>query len=231
MTKDILVITHNAMPFHGIQDRFISEKINIYFVDSIEEAVWKIQMHSFCLVILDIPFLDTTEMDSISVIRHINPMPILVLSEDIDVEKRIHALEKGADDFLLKPYDFNECIARIQALLRRYTELNYVAESHYEIISNDGILLDTGRRVLSVNGNEIGLTPKEYGILELLMKNHRKIMTYEQIYEAVWKDAYLGDADREVVFYQVGQLRRKIGKERIESVYGIGYRLKEELEL
>lgn len=60
------------------------------------------------------------------------------------------------------------------------------------------------------------------------MKNRRQIMTYEQIYEAVWREPYLGDADKEVVFYQIGQLRRKIGKERIESVYGIGYRLKEE---
>lgn len=54
----------------------------------------------------------------------------------------------------------------------------------------------------------------------------RQILTYEQIYEAVWKDTYLGDADKEVIFYQVGQLRRKIGKDRIESAYGIGYRLK-----
>ncbi len=101
-------------------------------------------------------------------------------------------------------------------------------ENQYAIVSHNGLLLDTGRRILSVNGEEIGLTPKEYGILELLMKNRRQILTYEQIYEAVWKDTYLGDADKEVVFYQVGQLRRKVGKERIESVYGTGYRLKEE---
>lgn len=60
------------------------------------------------------------------------------------------------------------------------------------------------------------------------MKNRRQIMTYEQIYEAVWKEPYIGNADKEVVFYQMGQLRRKIGKERIESVYGTGYRMKEE---
>lgn len=81
---------------------------------------------------------------------------------------------------------------------------------------------------MSVNGKEIALTPKEYGILEFLMKNRRQIMTYEQIYETVWKEVYLGDSDKEAVFYQIGQLRRKIGKERIESVYGTGYRLKEE---
>lgn len=60
------------------------------------------------------------------------------------------------------------------------------------------------------------------------MKNRKQIMTYEQIFETVWKDTYLGDADRDVVFYQIGQLRRKIGRERIESVYSTGYRLKGE---
>lgn len=228
MTKDILVIAYDGSPFHGIRERFASDNINVYHVDSIEDAVWKMQMHSFCLVILDFPFLDRAKIESISTIRQTNPMPILVLSGDSDIAKRVQVLERGADDYLQKPYDFQECVARIKALLRRYTDLNYVAESHYEIISHYNLLLDTGRRLLSVNGKEVGLTPKEYGILTLLMKNRRQIMTYEQIYEAVWKDTYLGDADKEAVFYQVGQLRRKIGKELIESVYGIGYRLKED---
>lgn len=228
MTKDILVIAQDDSPFHGIRERLAADNINVYHVESIEEAVWKMQMHIFCLVILDFAFLDRTKIESISTIRQTNPMPVLVLSEDADIAKRVQALERGADDYLQKPYDFRECVARIRALLRRYTDLNYTAESHYEIVSHDNLLLDTGRRLLSVNGKEVSLTPKEYGILALLMKNRRQIMTYEQIYETVWKDTYLGEADREVVFYQVGQLRRKIGKERIESVYGIGYRLKEE---
>ena len=228
MTKDILVISHDTTTFHGIRDRIVSENINIYHVDSIDEAVWKMGIHSFCLIILDMTFSDETEMESITVVRQTYPMPILVVSENNDVARRVQALEKGADDFLQKPYDIEECMARIQALLRRYTELNYIAENHYEIVSHDGMLLDTGRRILSVNGKEIGLTPKEYGILELLMKNRRQIMTYELIYENVWKAVYLGESDKEVVFYQTGQLRRKIGKERIESVYGTGYRLKEE---
>ncbi len=228
MTKDILVITRDAKLFHGIQNKLAIDHTNIYYMDSMDDAFWKIQVHSFCLIILDIPLLNGIEIEKIIALRRINPMPILVLSEDTDVTERVNVLKSGADDFLQKPYDMEECVARIQALLRRYTELNYVPENHYEIVSYDGLLLDTGRRVLSVNGKEIGLTPKEYGILELLMKNRRQIMTYEQIYEAVWKDTYLGDADREVVFYQVGQLRRKVGKERIESVYGTGYRLKEE---
>ncbi len=228
MTKDILVITCDAGSFHGIQERITMDDIHIFYVDSMKEAVWKIQIHSFCLIILDIPLLDGMEIEKIITFRQMNPMPILVLSEDTGVTERVNALKSGADDFLQKPYDMEECVARIQALLRRYTELNYVTENHYKIVSYNGLLLDTGRRLLSVNGKEIALTPKEYGILELLLKNRRQIMTYEQIYEAVWKGAYLGDADKEVVFYQIGQLRRKIGKERIESVYGTGYRLKEE---
>lgn len=144
-------------------------------------------------------------------------MPILVVSENNEVARRVQALKKGADDFLQKPYDIEECMARIQALLRRYTELNHIAENHYEILSHDGMLLDTGRRILSVNGKEIGLIPKEYGILELLMKKRRQIMIYELIYENVWKAVYLGESDKEAVFCQIGQIRKKIGKERKDN--------------
>lgn len=229
MTKDILMIGVDIENFHGIQDRFSGEEMQIYHVESIKDAIWKMQIHSFCLVIFDILVLDEAGMENIAAVRQISPVPVFVLSEDVKIAGKVQALKRGADDLLQKPYDMEECVARIQALLRRYTELNYVAENHYKIVSYNGLLLDTGRRLLSVNGKEIALTPKEYGILELLLKNRRQIMTYEQIYEAVWKGAYLGDADKEVVFYQIGQLRRKIGKERIESVYGTGYRLKEEL--
>lgn len=228
MTKDILIITCNEGTFHGIQNSIDRETMGICCVDSVEEAVWKLQMHSFCLVILDVPFLDGSGIESIVALRRINPVPIFVISEDSAVAKRILALQNGADDFLQKPYDMDECMAKVYALLRRYIDLNYATENNCKMISYDGLLLDTGRRLLYVNGKEISLTPKEYGILELLLKNRRQILTYEQIYEAVWKATYLGDADKEVVFYQVGQLRRKIGKERIESVYGTGYRLKEE---
>ncbi len=228
MTKDILLITCDMETFHHINREINIEKGSVYHVDTVDEAIWKMQMHSFCLVILDIPLSDRTGFERIEAIRQISPIPILVLSNERGGVERVKALENGADDFLQKPYELDECMARIRALLRRYTELNYITENHYEIVSQNGMLLDTGRRLLSVNGKEIGLTPKEYGILELLMKNRRQIMTYEQIYEAVWKEPYIGNADKEVVFYQMGQLRRKIGKERIESVYGTGYRMKEE---
>lgn len=228
VTKDILVITHNIMPFHGIQKRLDSDNVTLCHVSSIEEAIWKMQMHSFCLIILDVSISDETGIENITAIRKVNPMPILVFTEKNDVEERINLLKSGADDIVQKPYDLDECIAKIEVHLRRYTELNYVKENRYAIVSHDGLLLDIGRRVLSVNGKEIGLTPKEYGILELLMKNRRQIMTSEQIYESVWKEVYLGEADKEAVFYHIGQLRRKIGRERIESVYGTGYRLKEE---
>lgn len=93
-------------------------------------------------------------MNGISVIRQTNPMPIMVLSENADVAKRIQALECGADDFLRKPYNLDECAAKIGALVRRYTDLNYVTESHYVIVSHDGLLLDTGRRLLAVKGRK-----------------------------------------------------------------------------
>lgn len=100
MKKDILVIARDSKPFHGIQDKLAADNINIYYVDSMDEAVWKIQVHSFCLIILDIPFLDGIEIDKIVTFRQINPMPILVLSEDTGITERVKALKSGAYDFL-----------------------------------------------------------------------------------------------------------------------------------
>ena len=96
------MIARDSKPFHGIQDKLATDNIYIYYVDSMDEAVWKIQVHSFCLIILDIPFLDGIEIDKIVTFRQINPMPILVLSEDTGITERVKALKSGADDFKLK---------------------------------------------------------------------------------------------------------------------------------
>lgn len=225
MTKDILVIGGDTELYQGIKRNLADESVKVYQITSVQEAIWKMQTHSYCLIILDVLLADGMGQEIISIIRQMNPVPILALSEDASIANKVLALKNGADDFLQKPYDLEECLARAQALLRRYTELNHISERNYAVVSHEGLLLDTGRRLLSINGKEISLTPKEYGILLYLLKNRRQIMTYEQIYEAVWKDMYLND--RDTVFYHVGQLRRKIGAKWVESVYGVGYRLRE----
>lgn len=104
-------------------------------------------------------------------------MPILVLSESASTQERVTALNTVADDFLAKPYTPEEYLARAQALLRRYTELNHIAEHGYAIVSHDKLLLDTARRTAVVNGQEITLSQKEHGILHYLLKHRNRVLT------------------------------------------------------
>ncbi|MDD3417440.1 MAG: response regulator transcription factor, partial [Lachnospiraceae bacterium] len=160
----------------------------------------------------------------IAAMRDLQPMPILILSESASTQERVAALNHGADDFLAKPYELNECLAKAQALLCRYTELNHIAERGYAVVSHDKLLLDTVRRTVLVEGEEVALSKKEFDVLHYLLKNRNRVLTYEQIYETVWNDIYM--EDKSTIFFQIKQLRRKLGvPELIKSVHGIGYRI------
>uniref|UniRef100_UPI002A81B4C8 winged helix-turn-helix domain-containing protein n=1 Tax=Hungatella effluvii TaxID=1096246 RepID=UPI002A81B4C8 len=87
------------------------------------------------------------------------------------------------------------------------------------------ILLDTANRIVSVSGENITLTRKEYEILLYLLTHRRQVLTFEQIYNAVWKDVFIGD--NSVIFFHVAQLRKKLGGNWIENVYGVGYRMRD----
>lgn len=140
------------------------------------------------------------------------------------------ALQYGADDVLEKPFALDECLARARVLLRRYTELNHIGERSYVMVNHDAILLDTARRIVYMAGTEVALARKEYEILVFLVKHSNCVLTYQQIYKAVWKDVYLDN--NSTIFYHVGNLRKKLKDEKlIESVYGVGYRIKKELAL
>ena len=117
MTKDILLITCDMETFHHINREINIEKGSVYHVDTVDEAIWKMQMHSFCLVILDIPLSDRTGFERIEAIRQISPIPILVLSNERGVVERVKALENGADDFLQKPYEEHEAFGRGKLLI------------------------------------------------------------------------------------------------------------------
>ena len=150
-----------------------------------------------------------------------NPLPILALSETASTADKVAALKCGADDFLNKPYDLEECLARAQALMRRYTQLNHISGRNYALVSHGNLMLDTARRQVTVGNEKIILTKKEYDLLLYFIKNSNRVLTFEQIYNAVWHEEYL--MDNSTIFYHVGNLRKKIKADWIESQYGVGY--------
>jgi len=228
MTKDILIISSQEI-FHGIYECFKNDNMTtVYFAELIPELSWKIQIHNYCLIVMEINEWKGISYKTITKIREQTAIPILALLEDGSVSDKVLLLKSGADDVLDKSFAMEECIARIKSLVRRYTELNHIIKNEKDIICYENLLIDTGRRCISINGKEISLPRKEYDILLYMLKNRSQTLTYEQIYEAVWKDVYLGD--RSIIFYHMGELRRRIGSGWIESVRGIGYRLYDKAE-
>ena len=225
MKKEILVIDRDEDVFEHIRTAFENEVISVSHVYTAEEGLFRMRLHNYSLIIMDVALSEQSGREIIAVMRDLQPMPILILSECASTQERVAALNNGADDVLAKPYELEEYLAKAQAMLRRYTELNHIAERGYAFVSHDKLLLDTARRAVVVDGQEVFLSKKEYSILFYLLKHRNQVLTYEQIYEAVWEDIYL--RDNSTIFFQIGQLRRKLGDpEIIKTVHGIGYKIK-----
>lgn len=217
----VLVIDHDLTTCKEIKYSLQDDTTDVYYTQSVEEAINKLQKETYTLVILDACLSQDEGTALIQQIRQMNPLPILALSETASTEDKVSALKVGADDFLHKPYDLEECLARAQALMRRYTQLNHITERGYALVSHGNLLLDTARRQVLVGEQKVILTRKEYDLLLYFIKNRNRILTFEQIYQAVWKEEYL--SDNATIFFHVGNLRKKLKADWIESSYGVGY--------
>lgn len=177
------------------------------------------------LVILD---LVMSGLDGFAVcqnIRQHSTIPILVLSGRQSDQDKVRALDLGADDYLTKPFSRDELLARIRALLRR-SQAGTVAAP---VLKDDHLQIDFGRRLVTLDGKEVRLTPTEYGLLEQLARNPGKLMTHTALLQRVWGPEYRNELDYLRVF--IRRLRRKIEPDPGEPRYilteaRVGYRFR-----
>lgn len=217
----VLVIDGDLLTCKEIKYSLQDDMTDVYYTQSVDEAIHMLQKKQYTLIILDACLSQDGDMGLIQKIRQMNPMPILALSETASTAEKVMALKYGADDILDKPYSLEECLARAQALMRRYTQLNHITGRNYALVSHGDIMLDTARRQVTVGNDKVILTKKEYDLLLYFIKNRNRVLTFEQIYNAVWNEEYL--MDKSTIFYHVGNLRKKIKADWIESRYGVGY--------
>ncbi len=177
------------------------------------------------LVLLDIML--PGDMDGIEVcrrLRAVNDVPILMLTAKESIEDRVAGLDAGADDYLVKPFAFNELLARVRALLRR------VQPSQPQVYRFADLELDTGTRQGKRGDDIFDLTAKEYELLELFMRHPRQVLTREVIFDRVWNYDFGGESN--IIEVYVRYLRQKTEKgdrpRLIHTVRGIGYVLREE---
>lgn len=192
------------------------------------EAMLWAEKYDYDLVLLDLMLPGLTGEEFIARIRGRRTMPIIVLSAKVGVESRVNVLKLGADDFIPKPFDVNEVLARVEAQLRRYRQFSSSGEEK-QVLRLGDLELDRDGVAVTVGGAPVTLTAREFSILALLMSAPNKVFTRAQIYERVWGEEFFGDDN--TVNVHVSNLRAKLGKvsdkEYIKTVWGIGFKMNE----
>jgi two-component system KDP operon response regulator KdpE len=187
-----------------------------------QSALLAATQHPFSLVILDLGLPDIDGITVIKQLRSWNQAPILVLSARHTSDDKVEALDAGADDYLTKPFGPDELLARLRALLRGTSE-----QRQEPVVVTDSFTVDLAKHRVIRDGNDVRLTPTEWSILELLVRNPEKLITQRQLLSDVWGPAYTKDANYLRVY--MAQLRRKLepdtGNPRhLLTEAGIGYR-------
>ncbi|MGG3195805.1 response regulator transcription factor [Priestia aryabhattai] len=178
------------------------------------------------LIVLDIMMPQMNGIDAAFKIREEKNMPIIMLSAKSEDMDKISGLTAGADDYLTKPFNPLELIARVKSQIRRYKKYNERAER--DIIQIGDLEINRSTRLVFVRGQEIRLTPKEFDILELLVRHKGTVMSVGKIYEAVWQeDAFKSD---NTVMVHITKIREKIEDNPkkpiyIKTIWGVGYRI------
>lgn len=167
----------------------------------------KIKKFDYQLVILDVMMRGMDGFETLEQIRKDYSVPVLMLTAKDDNVSKVKGLRSGADDYLTKPFNMEELIARVISLIRRYTLLNNV-EQQTEILSFGELSVDTGNRTVTSENGIFELPPKEYDILLYLIRNQGRILTKQQIYEHVWGENYVYDDSN--IMAVISRLRKKI---------------------
>lgn len=192
------------------------------------EAMLWAEKYEYDLVLLDLMLPGLSGEEFIARIRGQRTMPILVLSAKVGVEDRVNVLRLGADDFIPKPFDNNEVLARVEAQLRRYQQFSAGA-GEKQVLRLRDLELDRDAISVTVGGTPVTLTAREFEILALLLSAPNKVFTRAQIYERVWGEEFFGDDN--TVNVHVSNLRAKLSKvsdrEYIKTVWGIGFKMAE----
>jgi two-component system copper resistance phosphate regulon response regulator CusR len=191
-----------------------------------EDALDMILQKNYNLVILDVMLPGMSGIELCRQVRKHQPqLPVLMLSALGTIDDKVNGLHSGSDDYLVKPFHFNELLARIEALLRR----KKLADGDSHILSFGGLKLNTWDKTAEREGKQILLTAKEYSLLELFIKNPAKLLSREFIMERVWGINF--DTGTNMVDVYVNYLRNKIqkgfDKKLIHTVIGMGYILKD----
>ena len=224
---NILVCDDDKEIVKAIEIYLSKEGYKIFKAYNGEEALKVIKETQIHLIILDIMMPKINGLKVAEEIRRDKSIPIIMLSAKSEDYDKINGLNTGADDYMTKPFNPLELIARVNSQIRRYTTLGSIKKEENVYQTGNLIINDDTKEVL-VDGNKIRLTPTEYNILKFLTKNKGKVFSIDQIYENVWEDEAYG-ADN-IIAVHIRHIREKIEinpkePKYLKVIWGIGYKI------
>ena len=208
-----------------------SNGYNVLETTNARTALSMAASHNPDLMLLDLGLPDMDGQQLIKSIREWSRMPIVVVSARGHEQDKVTALDNGADDYVTKPFGMNELLARIRAALRNSVLLASGAASASTIFQTRGLIVDTDKRLVKIDGTLVHLTQIEYKIVALLARNAGRVLTYDVILREVWGP--YASCDTQLLRVNMANIRRKIEKdpgmpEYITTEIGVGYRLSAE---
>ena len=189
------------------------------------EGRLRLSMEGFDLVLLDLMLPGLSGEDFLREIRKDHLLPVIVVSAKVALEDKVEALSLGADDYITKPFETAEVLARVEAQLRRYKTFS---REERKLLVRGGLVLDPEGRTAHADGAPLSLTLREFDLLALLMEHPDRVFTREALYQQVWGGEYYGEDN--TVNVHISNLRGKLakaspGREYIKTVWGIGFKL------
>lgn len=227
----ILIIDDDKELCVLIKRSVLSEDIEADFCNTGKEGLRKLKEKEYQLVILDVMMPGMDGFETMKEIRKESSLPILMFTSKNDNASKVCGLRAGADDYLTKPFDMDELIARIISLIRRYTRFNQ-SDGMTQKLEFDGLHIDIENRSITTENGTFELPPKEFDLLLYCAKHQGKILTKQQIYEEVWGEEYFYDDNN--IMAIISRLRKKLevdsgNPKYIQTIKGIGYRFNKEV--
>lgn len=227
MRNYILIVEDDNEINHMLQELLKSHGFETVSAFSGTEALLHVEKEAPMAVILDLMLPGMTGEELLEKIKNINPgIAVIVSSAKDEVSTRIELLRAGADDYMVKPFDTEELLARLEAVLRRNGRKQASAGKNQ--LKYKDIIMEPEDFKITVSGEEIALTRREYLILELLISNPGKVFTKNNIYESVWNEEYFGEDN--AVNVHISNIRQKLARinpeeSYIQTVWGIGFKM------
>lgn len=187
------------------------------------EAILCLERETFSLVIMDLMLPGISGEDLFPKLKNLQNIPVIVVSAKDSLDSKINLLTSGAEDYITKPFEIQELVARVGVQIRRFAK----SEERSKRLQYKDLVLDQASFIASVNGEEIVLTKQEFKILELLLSHPNKVFSRQDIYDYAWDDIYIGED--KTINVHISNIRKKLkevsSEEYIETVWGIGFRL------